>query len=295
MVRYLCAVLLLMLLSVPLGCARAEEKKAAASPDPVKFAQFLRRYFSWPADISVIVGPFKPAPVTGLLETTVKISYQGQRQESTFLVSADGQYLIQGPAINMTADPFAETRKKIDLKGFPALGSPLAPVTIVEYGDLQCPFCKAIAGVLKDQLVPHFGGDVRLVFKDFPLTQIHPWAMQASLLGRCLVKRYGDESFWAYHDWVFANQQELNANNFKEKGFEFARTRSIDTAQLGTCMEQPDVKAEVNRSLEEAQSLGVTGTPTIFINGRRVVGNQPFQQLRQTVATELDYAKGQSK
>ncbi len=287
--------ILLSLLALPFGGAIAQEKKAAekaaAAPDAAKLERFLRRYFAWPDAVKVSIGPFKPSPVAGLLETAVKISHEGQQQETTFLVSTDGQYLLQGPPQNLNADPFASTRAKIQLKDAPSLGSPLAPVTIVEYADFQCNFCKATATVLKDQVLKQFPTDVRIVYKDFPLPQIHPWAMPAAALGRCIHKRYAD-SFWPYHDWAFANQPQLTVENFKQKALAFAKEKGLDADQLGACMEQPDARAEVDHALAEGQSLGISGTPTLFINGRRLVGSQSFAQLRQVIQTELDHTRG---
>ncbi len=263
----------------------------AASADAARLEKFMRRYYSWSDDIQVKIGPFKPSSVAGLLETTVQLSRGEQKQDTTFLVSADGHYLIQGQPVAISGDPFAAIRAKIDLKDIPSVGSPLAPVTIVEYSDFQCSFCRSLSPVLREQVFKEFPDSVRLYYKDFPLPQIHPWAAPAAALGRCIYKSNA-EVFWAYHDWAFANQSQLNPENFKDKATAFAKEKGLDAAKLGACMEEPVVKAEVNRAMTEGQSLGVTGTPTMFINGRRVVGNQPFAKLREVIQSELDYARG---
>lgn len=283
---------LLAVLLLPAGCAVAQEKKAAAGPDPAKLERYLRRSFSWPDDVNVTIGTFKPSPVPGLLETTVVLNREGQKQELQFLASADGQYLMQGPALSLNDDPFAVTRSKIQLKDAPSQGSPLASVAIVEYSDMQCPYCKAMAEVMKGQVMPQLGTQVRLVFKNFPLAQIHPWAMTAAELGRCIFKRSGDAAFWPYQDWVFANQAQFTPQTFKEKALAYAKEKGMDSAQLGTCIADPQTKAAVEQELKEGQAVGVNGTPTIFINGRRVVGNQPFPQLKSMIQAELDQASG---
>ncbi len=282
--------ILLALLVVPAGCARADENKSAG-PDPAKLEKFLRRYYSWPDTVRVTVGAFKPSPIAGLLETTVKISHLGQEQETTFLVSSDGRHLLQGPPLQLSNDPFAATRAKIDVKDSPSLGSPLGQVTIVEYSDFQCGFCRGAASVLTKQVIQAFPRDVRFFYKDYPLPQIHAWAVPAAALGRCIHKRYSD-SFWQYHDWAFSSQSQLTPENFRQKALAFAKEKGMDTAELGACMEQPQIKAEVDRSFAEGEGLGVTGTPTVFINGRKLVGNQPFEQVRQVIQSELDYARG---
>lgn len=282
---------------VPTGVGVAGEQaktaeKTAGAVDAAKLERFLRRFYGWPDTVQVSIGPFKPSPVAGLLETTVYLSQGGQKQEATFLVSADGQYLIPGTTLALNTDPFAVNRAKIELKDVPSIGSPLAPVAIVEYSDFQCTFCRGMSTVLREQVPKEFPQEVRVFYKDYPIPQIHPWAVPASALGRCIFKRYKTDAFWPYHDWVFANQPQLTTENFKGKALAFAKEKGLDTAQLGACMEQPEIKAEVDRDVAEGLSLGVSGTPTLFINGRRVVGNQPFAQLRQVIQAELDYVKG---
>ena len=285
---------LLAVLAAPAPCAgtaaqaRETKKKEAAAPDSAKLERFLRRKFAWPASFQVKVGPFKPSPAAGVLETTVEVSHPGGKREFQYLISADGQYLVQGSLLALNGDPFEATRAKIALTDAPSLGSPLAQVTVVEYSDFQCSYCRAAASTLKDQLLKEFPSHVRLFFKDFPLPQVHPWAVPAAALGRCVYKSEAD-SFWPYHDWVFANQPSLTAETFKEKALAFAKERGMDPGQLGVCMDQAEARAEVDRAVEEGRSLGVRGTPTLFINGRRMVGNQSMEQLRRVVEAELEY------
>lgn len=141
-------------------------------------------------------------------------------------------------------------------------------------------------------LPPQYGTQVRVVFKNFPLLQIHPWAMPGALLGRCIYKRYGEAAFWNYDVWAFGNQPQLNPQDFRQKALDWAKQSKMDSAQLGACMDQPETKAAVDHDIAEAQSLGVSGTPTLFINGRRSVGNLTLPQLKQIVDAELSYAQG---
>ena len=282
--------LFLWLLAAP-GCAAQErgtrpEGAAGAQPESVKVERFLRRHYDWPDAINVKVGPFRPSKIPGLRETTVELSLGEQKQELTFLISSDGQYVVQGPVLAMNEDPYAANREKIDLSQVRSLGSPLAPVTLVEYSDFQCSFCRGTAQVLRKELLPEFESQVRFIYKDYPLVQIHPWALPAAQFGQCLGKRYAD-SFWKFHDWVFATQPQLTTANFTEKALEWARGESLDAGYLGACMEQPEAKAAVEREVAEAQSLGVTGTPTMFINGRKVVGAQPAAQIRRVIQSAL--------
>jgi len=287
--RVVLSLLMCGLLWMP-ACAKAQEKKAG-STDPASIERFIRRYYNWPKEVKIEVGPLKPSGVPGLLETTVKLSAADQHQDEQFLISSDGRYILRGPMVSMGADPFASVREKMDLKDFPTLGSPTAPITIVEYSDFQCPYCQGVATALKDVMVPEFKGQVRLVFKDFPLN-FHPWAMPAAQLGRCIYKTYGNDFFWTYHDWAFSNQAQLNPQNFKEKAAEYEKSKGLDGAKLNACMAQPEIAATVEKSIAEAMAVGVTGTPTMFLNGRKVVGSLPLPQIRENIQTELNYATG---
>jgi protein-disulfide isomerase len=279
-------------LILPAGCALAQEKKAGSGPDPATVERFLRRQFAWPEEVQVTIGPYRPSPIPGLLQTTVVVIAQGKKHEAQYLATPDGQYLLPGPAFVLSSDPLAAVRAKMNLAESPSLGSPLAPVAIVEFSDLQCSFCKSMAGVLHNEIMPQYNGRVRLVFKNFPLPQIHPWAMPAALLGRCIYKRYGDAPFWSYEKWVFENQPAITAENFKDKTAAYAKENKLDGAQLAACMERQETKDAVERDISEATSLQLNATPTLFINGRRMVGNQGVALLQQIINGELAQLQG---
>jgi len=279
-------------LVLPAGCALAQEKKAGSGPDPATVERFLRRQYGWPQEVTVTIGPYRPSAIPGLLQTTVVVISQGKKHEALYLVTLDGQYLLPGPPFVLSSDPLAAVRAKMQLSESPSLGSPLAPVVIVEFSDLQCSFCKGMSGMLHSEIMPKYDGRVRLVFKDFPLPQIHPWAMPAALLGRCIYKRYGDAPFWSYEQWVFDNQAAITPANFKEKTAAYARENKLDGAQLAACMERQETKDAVQRDMSEGTLLQINATPTLFINGRRMVGNQGAVLLEQTINAELTQLQG---
>lgn len=291
MMRSALYVALLAVLLFPAGCARAQEKKAGGGPDPARLESYLRRLHNWPSDVNITIGPYKPSPISGLLETTVQVLAQGQKHEAQYLVTPDGQYVLQGPVMPLNTDPLAAVRAKLQVGDSPAVGSPLAPVVIVEFSDLQCPYCKGMADALRAQIVPEYKDRIRLVFKNFPLTQIHPWAMSAALLGRCIYKRYGDAGFWNYEKWAFDNQATITQENFKEKALAYAKENKLDGPQLVACMDQPETKAAVQRDNAEAISLQINAAPTLFVNGRRVVGNPGLPQFKQIIEAEQTYTQ----
>jgi protein-disulfide isomerase len=125
---------------------------------------------------------------------------------------------------------------------------------------------------------------------EFPLDQIHPWAKTAALAGRCIF-RQNASAFWDYHDWIFAHQDEIKPENLKDKILEFAKGKEIDPLQLTRCMDNKQTEAEVDKTQAQGRELGVSATPTLFVNGRRLVGRVDWPTLRGVIDYELDYQK----
>jgi protein-disulfide isomerase len=273
-----------------LSAAFAAEQKI----DKAALEAWVRHLFLWGPHITVSVAEPKAAEIPGFFDVTVTGSSGPARQQETFLVSADGRQVIRGTLYNVARNPFAGDLAKITAEGAPSVGPADAPVRLVIFSDLQCSYCAQAAKVLRAQIVPAYPNDLRLVFKDMPLDQIHPWARTAAILGRC-IQRQKPAAFWEYHDWIFGLQGEITPENVRAKVLEFASGRGLDTAELERCADAPATAAEVEKSAAEARALGVNSTPTMFINGRRVVGNVAPEQLRAVIEHERDYARRQPK
>ena len=171
-------------------------------------------------------------------------------------------------------------RIKIDAAGGPARGPESAPVTIVEYADYQCPYCTRANAALK-QVEERYAGKVRIVFRDFPLTQIHPNAAKAAEAGACANEQ---GKFWPMHDRLFANQTKLAVPDLKQH----ATDLGLDAEAFGTCLDSGKHAADIKKSVEEGQRLGLSGTPSFFINGRLLVGAQPYESFAQVIDEELE-------
>ena len=148
-----------------------------------KVEKYLRNVFAFGPDVNMVVGDFKETGMPGLLETSIAVTIEGNKEEVKMWVSSDGKFLVRGELDDMSKDPLAETRAKLDLEDAPATGVANAPVTVVEFADFECPVCRNLHEALKE-LLPKYP-QVRMVFKDFPLEQIHPWARTGALAGRC--------------------------------------------------------------------------------------------------------------
>ena len=169
----------------------------------------------------------------------------------------------------------------------PVKGDANAPMTIVEYSDFQCPFCSRFTtdtlGTLLDEYVTT--GKAKLVYKDFPLEQIHPQATKAAEAARCVRELGGDEAFWAMHDKLYAGQQEWSGNEGAVDIFaKYAGEVGVDAAKVKACIESGKQTAAVQADLQEGIQLGVQGTPTFFLNGQAFVGAQPITNFRQAIS-----------
>ena len=161
----------------------------------------------------------------------------------------------------------------------PARGPKDAPVTIVEFSDFQCPFCKEM-NISLQQLLQRYPDSIRHIWKDAPSGSIHPQSFAAHLAARCSQEQ---NAFWEFHDALFQNQTELHAKKF----YEIAQDININTKAWQSCFETEETKARVERSIAEAEVLGVDATPFLFINNKRISGNVSLEELDQLIRKEL--------
>lgn len=171
-------------------------------------------------------------------------------------------------------------RMEIDVAGEPAKGPQDAPVTIVEFSDFECPFCSRVVPTL-DQVTESYGDQVRLVFKQFPLRQIHPNAQKAAEASLCA---HDQGKFWEMHDAMFADQRNLGVPALKSK----AQELGLDTAAFDQCLDSGKYADAVQEDLEQGSEAGVGGTPALFVNGRFLSGAVPYEQIAQVIDDELD-------
>jgi protein-disulfide isomerase len=261
-------------------------KKSAL--DKAVMEDYVRHLFVWGTQIQVSIGDPKPSPILGFSEVVVTGSANGASQDATFYVSKDGQKLIQGNVFEINNSPFAADLKKLKTDDAPAFGAPEAPIKLVIFSDFECAFCREEAKMLRENIPGAYPKEVQVLFKDFPLEPIHPWAKAAAIAGRCIAQQK-PAAFWDYHDWIYEHQGEIKTESLKDQVLDFAKGKSLDTGLLGSCMAMKTTEAEVDRSMAEGRSLQINSTPTLFLNGRRLVGQQPWPQLKQIIDAEIGY------
>ncbi len=203
--------------------------------------------------------------------------YLEDQQQTTAKQDLFAELRKAGPPVRVLMDvPRATVAVTSD---DPSQGSATAPVTVVEYSDFQCPFCQRVMPTLKE-LRAKYGDKMRLVWKDFPLTMIHPQAFVAAQAGNC-AREQG--KFWEYHDRLFANQQALQPEFLKK----YAAEVGMDAAKFNACLDSSKYEARVQESLGAGTRLGITSTPTVYVNGRMVNGAQPIDVFQTVIDDEL--------
>ena len=257
--------------------------------DKATLEAYLRRVELWPPQVNVSIGEPKPF-VNGLYSVRVHLSSGAASRDETYYVSADGKEIIRGTAFNVDQKPFQHELDLIKTANAPSFGPANAPITLVDYSDFECPICREEAKSLRTNMPKEFPNDVRVVFKNFPLPTIHPWALPAAIAGRCVFEQKPD-AFWNFHDWIYDKQAEINADNLRAKVLDWAKSAGLDTLGLSHCMETRATEPEINEEIAEAKRLNVEATPTLFLNGRRMVGGVPWQNLSQIIRLELEFIK----
>lgn len=208
--------------------------------------------------------------------------------ELTLYMSPDERFLT-GELFDTLSDPVEEERRKneaimngLTLGNVPTIGLAGAPVTIVEFSDFQCPFCRAFARMLREVLAEN-KDRMRVVFHHLPLGG-HAWARSAAEGAAC-AQLQSSGAFWSLHDLLFENQGDITQDNIKQKLVEYAKAaKDLDIKAFQSCLDNEMSLGLVFRDMDLASANEVTGTPTLFINGQRAQGVKDAAQLRELVA-----------
>src|SRR3569833_488462 len=268
---------------------------AAPSLDKAGLEAYFRHQLMWPPNVEVTISDPAPAPMAGFYRIDVHGTLGKSSRDEPFYVSGDSKTVIRGEILDTTKNPFQADIDLLKTDDQPFLGTPGAPVTIVEFADFQCPYCRQEASVVRKDLMEAFPGQIQLYFMDYPLASMHPFARGAAVLGRCIYTQ-NNGSFWKNLDWIFAQQSEITPVNLLDKGLEYAKTDpDLDTAKLTACAVAPEPRTQVDRSVVIGDALKLTATPTFFINGRRMVGTIALDDLKLVVSHEIAWAKAHAK
>ncbi len=281
-----------------LAIAASAQAPTPATPELTRrIERQVRTYAEAPPEATVAIGKRTPSSFNNYENLPVTITENGVAKTFNFLLAKDGSKLLYMKEFDLTKDPYAAAISRINLAGRPVRGATDARVTIVIYDDYECPFCARLYVTLFNEVMNHDRQRVRVIMKDFPLVEAHPWAMRAAVDSNCLAQ-LSPAAYWQFSDYVHTHQQEFNdkwaasetantPNSEKAAAFpalddfvlQTGQRNGADAARLRACIARQDT-APVDASLAEGRSLGVSATPTLFVNGEEIEGVLTTEQLR---------------
>ena len=284
----------LVFLLICLGCAAQ-----SVAPDLArKIERQVRSYYNLPPEVQLIVGEIKPSsdwPDYDSVNVTIK-SGEGKQSDFKFLISRDRNTMLRMVKFDLTKDPLAELMSKINTTGRPTRGAKSAKVVVVNFDDFECPFCSRMHQALFPELLKEYGDRVTFVYKDYPLVEIHPWATHAAVDANCLAVQNGD-AYWDFADYIHANQREVSNEKTPDArnaaldrlALLQGQRHNLDTVKLQACIKAQD-DAAVKSSMKEGDEIGVSATPTMFINGEKIDGAVPVSEIRAALDRALKEA-----
>jgi protein-disulfide isomerase len=245
----------------------------ALSPEVARRIQTeVRAHYNVPSQVEIAISEPKSGEINGYDQITITFSGGGQSSSHDFLISRDRLTLARLEKFDISKDFMS----KINVNGRPVRGNAGAKVTIVNFDDFQCPFCSRMHATLFPGLLKKYGSKVKIIYKDYPLVEIHPWAMHAAVAANCLAEQNND-AYWDFADYIHEKQKEVGrdaagaAASIDRIAADLGGKRKVDAQKLNACIAKGDETA-IRASMAEADKLGVDSTPTMFINGERTSG-----------------------
>jgi protein-disulfide isomerase len=276
----------LLALGAATGCKAQSTVQPVSSQEQVmnrRIEILVRSQFNIPKDYTVTIGTRTPSKITGYDTLPITFSRdEKKKQVVDFLISTDGTKLGRLETYDLSKDPASA----IDVSNRPIRGNPAAKVTVVSYDDLECAYCGVMHKELFPDTIDRYKDKVRFIYKDFPLVEIHPWAMHAAIAANCLAAQNATV-YWNFVDYVHAHGDEVNGTDRSSaKGIDtlnrIARQEAalgkLDESKLNACLTVSD-ETQVRASMKEAQALNVDGTPAMFVNGERIEGALPKAEV----------------
>ena len=280
----------LLVLLVCLGCV------AQSAPTELnhKIEHQVRATYSIPAEIKVTVGPITPSSeLPGYDSVNVSIDSGTKEKSYKFLISIDRNTMLRVSKFDLTKDAFAEVMNKIDVMGRPIRGDKSAKVVVVNFDDFECPFCSRMHETLFPEIFKEYGDRVAFIYKDYPLTELHPWALHAAVDANCLAAQNGD-AYWDFADYIHANKAMVDVEKTPDGRFgaldkmtlQQGQKRNLDMTKLQACVKAQNEDG-VRASIKEAEDLGLNATPTVFINGQKIDGVVGVDTMREVLDAAL--------
>jgi protein-disulfide isomerase len=263
---------------------------SAAADSTEQVIKYYRKKANLPPTAKVQITGLKDSAIKGAKQGTMEIGEGPAAKKVNVLLSEDGKLAVFGDLEDVTVDPSKAVMAKINLKDEPFKGPADAKVTVVEFSDFQCPFCTKGYKTIEDQVLKEYDGKVKFYYKHYPLP-FHPWATPAAIATEC-AQDLNKDAYWTLYKYYFDNQKDITPDNLKQKSTEQLQTvKGLDMAKWNECFDGKKTEARVKAEMAEGASVGVTGTPGFIVNGRLLVGAQPFEKFKDVIDDELASAK----
>ena len=233
--------------------------------------QHVREQFKIPASSTVTATPFSASPYPNLLTTNVTVDDGKRKATQSFYLTKDRRCLVLGSVFNLGVDPRREALQTLKTENEPSQGAASAPVTIVEFGDLQCPMCARLHDFLEKDLLPKYGDKVRIVYKEFPLASIHDWTLTASVACECAYQ-INPRTYVPLRSMIYKNQPSITGPTVRDVMLSYGEQVGLDRLRFAACIDSKATLPHVEADFKEGQAVGVSSTPTCFVNGKMVVG-----------------------
>jgi protein-disulfide isomerase len=245
----------------------------------------VRSQLNVPQDWRVDVGPRSKSDIAGYDAVPITFTSStdaNKKQTLNFLISRDGNTLARLSKWDISKDP----SEMISTDSRPVRGNPQAKVTIINFDDLECPYCARMHAQLFPDTINRYKDQIKVVYKDYPLIEIHPWALRAAIDANCIAVQ-NHTAYWNYVDYLHTHGEDItgpdrdpvkSAAALDKLARDEGQRSKLDTEKLNACLTKQD-DSVVRASLKEGDALGVDGTPTLFINGERLSGALPESQV----------------
>jgi len=262
-------------------------------PSEATVDAFLRKMFGWNQQLTWKIVEIKPSEAPGIAQAAVVFSTPQGQQVTRIYITQDQKYAFTGELVPFGADPFALTREDLKAANGPQHGPKDATITIVEFGDLQCPACKAaqpnITKLLEEE------PKAKLIFENYPLESVHKWAMTGAKYVDCVARESGNDIAFKFISTVYEHQSEVNEQNVEQMLKGYVKDAGGNPDQVAACVAKPETEKHVRESMALGEKLDVTSTPTFFIDGRRIVGfsnnSVPYDAVKEMVDYDVANAK----
>jgi protein-disulfide isomerase len=289
------AALIATLAMLACGQSGATDAPSAGSDWEAKARTFMQRRFKIPEGSNIKFGPLQASVFPGLFSRSVTLTNdQGASAKLTLFTDGKSSKFVIGEVLDTDDDAWARVNvSSLHLEERAVMGPASAPITIIEFADFECPFCARAFGAVEAAAQTRYRGQVRLIFKNFPLRG-HSWARGAAIAAEC-VRLQNPEAFWPFAGDIYAAQSQITDYNLRQYVDRFSSQLKLDNTALNACMMSPGPEKTVDQDIRDGIAVRVSSTPTLFVNGVPLVGAPDEKTLDFVIASELHSKTAESR